>query len=192
MISISLLDVFSSPVISRNDAATMWRTTTTAPVQHPIGLRREQCIVHGDFFAGLYVAARGQRHFILHPGTRVTGMVHRGVHAWSHFKILHQIRRFLDLDEAIQRMRGLKEGKLGSCHHPAANNADNFAVFYRLTRKHPHATDGRLSDFNSRISPGLWKVGLHLRWTKQSAFSRQICPREALTFSSTRVRKMAI
>lgn len=68
MISISLPDIFSLPVVARDHTAAMGRTTMTTIIQHPIGLRCKQCIVHGDFFSSLDISAGRQRHFILHPG----------------------------------------------------------------------------------------------------------------------------
>ncbi len=59
-------------------------------------------------------------------------------------------------------MSSLKGRKLGICHHRAADNANDFAFLDRLTRKHPIAADARLSKFNSRINPGLWKIVFHL------------------------------
>jgi hypothetical protein len=67
----------------------------------------------------------------------------------------------INLDGVVEPMSGLKGRKLGICHHHATDYANYFAFFKWLARKHSIATNAGLSKFNSRISPGLWRIRLH-------------------------------
>src|SRR5215207_63446 len=142
VISISFLNIFSPPVVSRNDTAALRRTATTTNVQHPVRLCCKQCIVHGGFFSRLQIPPSHQRCIITHPGTRVTGMIHGAIRGSSDLGIFHQMQVFINLDGVVELVSTLKHSKLRICHHHAADNANDFTSFDRLTRKHPGTADG--------------------------------------------------
>ena len=88
-------------------------------------------------------------------------MIHGALLVSGDLRIFHQMQVVIDLDRVVKRMSGLKGRKLGIRHHCTPNNTNGFTFPDRLEGEHPLAAYARRSKFNSRVNPGLWKIGFH-------------------------------
>jgi len=63
-------------------------------------------------------------------------MVHPTFQGLSDRRVLDQIQMFIDLDEVVKRVSGLKVHELSLCHHLAANDNNDFTFLNRLAGKY--------------------------------------------------------
>lgn len=68
-------------------------------------------------------------------------MVHKSLQRLSGLWVLDQIQLFIDLDEVVERVSGLKGIKLSLCHHYAADDHNDFTLSNRSRSKYAIAVN---------------------------------------------------